>query len=166
LLLFFGDQWLGSMVAAPGYVAGALLIVLAAVVWAAYALAQKQLLNKLSSPAILLFIYACASVLLLPTADPARLATLDGLHWMALLYCALNTLGAYGAFAEALAHWEASRVSVVLAVTPLLTVACVWLTHLLWPELIDAEQIGWSGWLGALLVVSGSALTSLAGRRR
>lgn len=166
LLMFFRDQLLGSMRDAPGYVSGALFIVAAAVVWAAYAMAQKQLLNTLSSPAILLFIYACASVLLLPTATPTSLLQLDALHWLALMYCAINTLAAYGAFAEALAHWEASRVSVVLALTPLLTVACVWLTHLLWPALIGPEQIGWAGWLGALLVVTGSAITSLAGRRR
>ncbi len=165
LLIFFRDQLLGSMRDAPGYVVGALLIVAAAVVWAAYAMAQKQLLNTLSSPAILWFIYACASVLLLPTATPSRLLQLDALHWLALMYCAFNTLLAYGAFAEALAHWEASRVSVVLALTPLLTVGCVWLTHAVWPELIQPEQIGWLGWLGALLVVSGSALTSLTGRR-
>jgi drug/metabolite transporter (DMT)-like permease len=166
LLLFFRDQLLGSMLNASGYVLGALLIVIAAIVWAAYAMAQKQLLNTLSSSAILLFVYACASVLLLPTATPGSLLQLDSLHWAALAYCALNTLGAYGAFAEALAHWEASRVSVVLALTPLLTVSCVWLTHLFWPELIQPERFGWGGWLGALLVVSGSALTSLAARRR
>jgi drug/metabolite transporter (DMT)-like permease len=164
--LFFRDQLLGAMQAADGYGFGVLLIVLAAVVWAAYAMAQKQLLSNLSSPAILLFIYACASVVLLPTAAPASLLALDGLHWAALLYCAFNTLAAYGAFAEALAHWEASRVSVVLALTPLLTVACVWLTHALWPELIAPERIGRAGWLGAVMVVSGSALTSLGGRRR
>ncbi len=166
LLLFFRDQWLGALASAEGYTGGVLLIVLAAVVWAFYALAQKQLLRSLSSPAILWFIYACASVLLLPASEPAVLLRLDGLHWLALLYCALNTLAAYGAFAEALAHWEASKVSVVLALTPLLTVACVALTHWLWPSLIAPEAIGWSGWLGALLVVSGSALTSLGGRRR
>jgi len=166
LLLFFRDQLLGGMRDAPGYVLGALLIVIAAVVWAAYALAQKQLLNRLSSQAILFFIYACASVVLLPTASPASLLQLDAVHWLALGYCALNTLAAYGAFAEALAHWEASRVSVVLALTPLLTVACVGLAHWLWPETIAAERIGWVGWMGALMVVSGSALTSLGGRRR
>lgn len=166
LLMFFRDQLFGSMLSASGYVLGALLIVIAAIVWAAYAMAQKQLLNTLSSPAILLFVYACASVLLLPTAAPASLLQLDGLHWAALAYCALNTLGAYGAFAEALAHWEASRVSVVLALTPILTVICVWLAHLFWPQLIQPERIGWGGWLGALLVVSGSALTSLAAKRR
>jgi drug/metabolite transporter (DMT)-like permease len=140
-------------------------VVFAAVVWAAYALLQKQLLLRLSSPAILLAIYVCASVVLLPLARPAALFGLDGLHWGLLLFCALNTLVAYGAFAEALAHWEASRVSAILATTPLLCVGAVALVHMLWPESIAPERIGALGYTGAALVVLGSALTSLMGRK-
>lgn len=166
LLLFFRDQLVAATQAPDRYLLGSLLIVLAAVVWAVYALAQKQLLMKLSSPAVMLFIYATAGVVLLPLADPLPLLQLDALHWIALLYCAFNTLAAYGAFAEALAHWEASRVSVVLAVTPLLTMAVVAAVHALAPNLVDAERIGAAGYAGALLVVVGSALTSLLGTRR
>jgi drug/metabolite transporter (DMT)-like permease len=43
-------------------------VILAAVVWAGYALLQKQRLLRLSSPAMLLFIYVVASVVLLPLA--------------------------------------------------------------------------------------------------
>jgi drug/metabolite transporter (DMT)-like permease len=162
--LFFHDQ-LGA-VTRPQYLLGSGMIVIAAVVWAAYALAQKQLLLRLSSPLILCVIYIAASVALLPLARPLALAALDTGQWIALIYCALNTLGAYGAFAEALAHWEASRVSLVLAVTPLLTLACVELASWLLPELVSPERIGAVGMLGALLVVGGSALTSLLGQRR
>ncbi len=165
LWFFYRDQ-LVAQGGGPDFVKGCLILVLGAVVWAVYALAQKQLLDRLSSPAILLFIYAVASVLLLPLASPAKLALLDGAHWIALLYCAFNTLAAYGAFAEALAHWEASRVSVVLAVTPLLTLLTVHVVHAFAPNLVAAERLGWIGWTGAALVVAGSALASLAGERR
>ncbi|HET6603735.1 MAG TPA: DMT family transporter [Xanthomonadaceae bacterium] len=165
MAVFFRDQ-LATLGGSPRYVVGALLIVAAAVVWAVYALAQKQLLRMLSSPAIMLFIYAAATVVLLPVSEPSRLLQLDGLHWLALLYCALNTLGAYGAFAEALEHWEASRVSVVLALTPLLTMAVVIAGHALAPQLVAPEHIGALGIVGALMVVAGSVLTSLLGRRR
>ncbi len=50
---------------------------------------------------ILLFIYVVASLVLLPFARPASLLQLDALHWAVLAYCAFNTIGAYGAFAEA-----------------------------------------------------------------
>jgi len=163
--LFFRDQLL-QLAASPDYVLGSVLVLLAAVVWAIYALAQKQLLMRLGSPLILVFIYVVATLALWPLARPGSLAGLDGLQWFALIYCALNTLGAYGAFAEALAHWEASRVSLVLAVTPLLTLLSVELAHFFAPSLIVPETVGALGLLGALLVVTGSALTSFLGRRR
>jgi drug/metabolite transporter (DMT)-like permease len=163
LTLFFVEQ-LGVPAAGGGdYLAGSLLVIAAAVVWAVYALAQKQLLMKLSSPAILLAIYVAASVVLLPMSAPAALLRLDGLHWALLLFCALNTLVAYGAFAEALAHWQASRVSAVLAVTPLLCLGFAAGVHQLWPTVIAAERVGLVGLLGALIVVLGSAATSLLG---
>ena len=162
LALFFRDQ---LDVGAKGYLAGSALVIIAAVVWAAYALLQKQLLVRLSSPAILLFIFAVASVLLLPLATPSVLLKLDGLHWGLLLYCALNTLVAYGAFAEALAHWEASRVSAILATTPLLCLGTVAIVHAIWPGSMVPEQIGVAGYAGAVLVVLGSALASLMSRR-
>ena len=100
-----------------------------------------------------------------PFAHRSALLRLDGLHWAMLAYCALNTIGAYGAFAEALAHWEASRVSAILAATPLLCIAAVALVHLQWPQLLAPERISTTGYVGAILVVAGSAAVSLLGRR-
>jgi drug/metabolite transporter (DMT)-like permease len=165
LLLFFADQS-GRASTGPRYPLGAAVIVAAAVVWAAYALVQKQLLVRLGSPAILGFIYLSAALLLLPVSSPTRLLALATSQWIALLYCAVNTIAAYGAFAEALAHWEASRVSVVLALTPLLTLGTVELAHRLAPAWVNPENIGLLGAAGALLVVSGSIATSLLGQRR
>jgi drug/metabolite transporter (DMT)-like permease len=164
MLLFFRDQ-LAAARQAPGYLVGSAWVVLGALVWAGYALLQKQLLLRLGSMQILLLIYVAASVVLLPFSHPSALLRLDGLHWAMLGYCALNTIGAYGAFAEALAHWEASRVSAILATTPLLCIAAVALVHLGWPQLIAPERISALGYAGALLVVAGSAAVSLLGRR-
>lgn len=170
LLLFFRDQ-LAHADAAPGhagagaYITGSLLVVLAAVVWAVYALAQKQLLVRLGSMQVLLAIYVAATLLLWPAAHPSHLLRLDGAQWALLGFCALNTVVAYGAFAEALAHWEASRVSAVLATTPLLCLAVVSAVHALWPSMLGPEPMSALGWGGALLVVAGSATVSLLGRR-
>ena len=114
-----------------------------------YALMQKQLLTRLASPAIQVFIYLLASVVLLPLAHPRALLALDARHAWLLAFCAINTLVAYGAFAEALAHWEASRVSAILATTPLLTLATIAAVHGLWPEAIAAERVGAWGYVGA-----------------
>lgn len=177
LALFFRDQLVVAVINPKGgssphlpdqatYLFGSGLVIFAAVVWAIYALLQKQLLLRLSSPAILLFIYVVASLALLPLTRPAALLELDGLHWGLLLFCALNTLVAYGAFAEALAHWEASRVSAILATTPLLCLGTVAAVHALWPASIASERVTLLGYAGAALVVLGSALTSLMGTNR
>jgi drug/metabolite transporter (DMT)-like permease len=166
LLLFFADQARHSTLGSQRYALGSALVVIAAVVWAAYALIQKQLLVRLGSPAILLFIYLVASLVLLPLAHPAALLQLAPRYWWLLGYCALNTLVAYGAFAEALAHWQASRVSTILATTPLLSLGVIWLVHWAAPTLIAPEHVSWAGYAGALLVVAGSAMSSLLGNPR
>ena len=163
MALFFADQ-LAAAARAPGYVLGSALVIVGAVVWAVYALLQKQLLVKLGSMQILLFIYVVATLMLLPFAHPATLLQLDALHWAVLAFCAFNTIGAYGAFAEALAHWEASRVSAILATTPLLCIAAITGVHALWPQWLAPERITALGWIGASLVVAGSAAVSLLGR--
>lgn len=165
MLAFFGDQLDGAGAQSSNYLVGSGLLVLSAAVWAVYALAQKQLLAALSSPMILCFIYLVASIALLPLSTPSQLWTLDATHWIAVIFCALNTLAAYGAFAEALAHWEASRVSLVLALTPLLTLAAVAVGHALAPQLVRPESIGVLGFVGAAAVVCGSAIASLLGAR-
>ena len=142
------------------------LVIFAAIVWAGYALIQKQLLLRLSSQSILFFIYAAASILLLPFSHPQKIMQLDGKHAWALAYCAINTLIAYGAFAEALVHWHASRVSAILAVTPLLCLACVAIVHSLSPGSIASEHVTTLGYVGAALVVVGSSLSSLLGQKK
>ncbi|MGH8028353.1 MAG: DMT family transporter [Arenimonas sp.] len=165
LVLFFQDQWRGGG-AAPGYLPGSALVVVGAVVWAVYAMAQKQLLQSLDSTAVLWVIYVVATLCLWPFARPSTLAGLDTLHALMLVFCALNTLVAYGAFAEALAHWEASRVSAVLATTPLLCLACVAVVHAWWPAGLAPEAIGVAGYVGAVAVVVGSSMSSLLGQSR
>lgn len=162
--LFFRDQ-VARAGADSGYALGSAWVVAAAVVWAGYALLQKQMLTRLSSSAIQCFIYALAAVLLLPLAQPRTLLAVDGRHAWLLAFCAANTLVAYGAFAEAIAHWQASRVSAVLAATPLMSLAAIALVHGLSPASIAAERVGALGYAGALLVVVGSAMSSLLGGR-
>ncbi len=161
LLLFF-NQRLPALLALSGAEAiGVGLVVVAGIVWAAYALAQKQLLMRLSSVNILLLIYIGAAVLLLPLARPASILQLSPFQLGLLAFCTFNTLGAYGCFAEALAHWEASRVSAVIALTPLVTIAAVLGFAALWPGTGMAEGLDGIGLVGALVVVVGSVMTAL-----
>jgi drug/metabolite transporter (DMT)-like permease len=165
LLLGFGlffNQRLGELLTSlTSYTTGVLVVLLAAFLWVFYGLAQKQLLTQWSSPQIMMTLYLACALLLSPWAHPLQALQLSPLQGWLLLACCLNTLVAYGAFAEALAHWEASRVSATLSITPLVTFVAVALAALWWPDHVQPEQINLLGYAGALLVVLGSALTAL-----
>lgn len=160
--LFFNqrlDELLSSL---SDYTAGVLIVLLAAFVWTFYGLAQKQLLTVWNSLQVMMVIYLACALLLTPWAQPLQILQLSSLQGWLLLACCLNTLVAYGAFAEALAHWEASRVSATLAITPLVTFGSVALAAIWWPDYVLPEQVNALAYVGAALVVLGSALTALA----
>ncbi len=162
LMLFFNNRLDELVYRLNNYTAGVLLITAAAVSWAMYALAQKQLLRSFSSESIMLFIYFMGALLFFPFAKPVRVAGLDGTGLLLLGFCAFNTLIAYGSFAEALDHWEASRVSMILATTPLITMAGMKLCAVLFPGFVGAEQLNYLSIAGGVLVVAGSIMSSLS----
>lgn len=185
-LVFFKErftprQWLGFAVLIPGLLLffnrrlpeltdlsgglglGVLLLVFASIVWAAYALAQKQLLKALNSQQVLWILYLGAVLLLWPWSRLGEIRGLDTLQMWMLIFSCLNTLVAYGAFAEALEHWEVSRVSAVLALSPLFTILGMWLVNTFAPGLLERDHLNAISVGGALLVVAGSALCALGG---
>lgn len=165
LVLFFNQQ-LSNLIAAPGkYLLGSGIILLAAATWAIYALAQKQLLQKLPSSNIMLLIYSSCAIFFSPFAKPCLIPTLNSLQLGMLIFCALNTVLAYGAFAESLEHWEASRVSAVLALAPIVTLIAVWIVSLWMPTLIAPERLTLLALFGAVLVVVGSMAIALGKSR-
>ncbi len=149
-----------------GFGIGPALIVGAAVLWAAYGLSQKRLLSVWHSGAIMWTIYVVGAVVLLPLARPADLMKLDGFRLLVLIYCGFNTLIGYGSFSEALAHWEASRVSAVVATTPLITVALMPVASRAFPDYLAPERLSPWSILGAVLVVAGSFLAAVRVPRR
>ncbi|MDP2713298.1 DMT family transporter [Rheinheimera sp.] len=162
LLLFFNERLLLLVLQAGSETLGVLLVIAAAVTWAAYALAQKQLLVHYSSKQVMYLLYVAGSIAFLPLSDFSPLQSMSQLHWALLIFCCLNTVVAYGAFAEALHHWEASKVSAVLAVTPLFTILFANVIGWLLPGFLVPQQLNLWSWLGAIFVVLGSALTALA----
>lgn len=159
--LFFNQRLSELLTSLSDYTAGVLLVLAASTVWTFYALGQKQLLTVWNSLQVMMVIYLFCALLLTPWVHPLESLQLSPLQGWLLLACCLNTLIAYGAFAEALAHWEASRVSATLAITPLVTFAAVALAAWLWPDYVQVEQINSLAYGGAVLVVLGSALVAL-----
>ncbi|MCF5654314.1 DMT family transporter [Pseudomonas poae] len=160
--LFFNQRLAELLTSMGAYTAGVLTVLLATTIWVFYAVGQKQLLTVWNSLQVMMVIYLFCAALLTPWAQPLEALALSPLQGWLLLACCMNTLVAYGAFAEALAHWEASRVSATLALTPLVTFVAVALAAWWWPGFVQAEEINALGYFGALVVVMGSAMVALA----
>lgn len=164
LLLFFNERLAELFTSLSGYTTGVLLAVLAAIVWVVYALAQKAMLKRYTSPQILVMIYMICAVMLTPLATPSQIQLMDPRQLGMLMFCCINTLVGYGAFAEAMARWQASQVSAVITLAPLFTIIFVDLASLVWPEFIAPVALNSLGYLGAMVVV-GSAMFSAIGHR-
>jgi drug/metabolite transporter (DMT)-like permease len=161
LPLFFNRRLPELMNLRSGLGLGVALLVVSSFVWALYGLAQKWMLRRLQSQQILLLLYIGSTIVLLPAAHPASILRVDTLQTWMLVFCCANTVIAYGAFAEALKHWEASRVGATLTLTPLFTMATMWILERTTPGLVKPEQLHALSVLGALIVVGGSMLCAL-----
>lgn len=164
LMLFFHHRLRDLAGVEEGYLLGLLLLLLAAVTWSGYGLAQKKLIKHVRANDLLLLLYIAGTLCFLPASSPAQILQLDSLGLMMLVFAALNTIIAYGSFGIAMTHWEASRVSAVITIAPLLTLLFVFLSNTLYPGFVQTETLDWMNWLGALLVVSGSTLAALGNK--
>jgi len=156
--LFFQHRLQEIFTSLTEYTFGVILIIGASVTWAVYALAQKQLLKLFTSQQILLLIFLSGTIIFLPTAAPGTLLALDVTGILLLAFCSVNTLLAYGCFAESLEHWEASRISAILAIVPLLTLIFMELSIPVFPDVVSSEKITWVSFLGAIVVVTGTVI--------
>lgn len=165
LLLFFNQQFSNTGdINSDRFLVGFIIMLGASSTWAVYAILQKKMLNHFSSNQIMWFIYLFSTLFFLPVASPTDIGSLDVLALLLLVFCCANTLIAYGTFAESLEYWPASKVSAVLAITPLLTVLFATLAATIWPSMFKAQILNELAYVGALLVVTGSILTALGNR--
>lgn len=165
LPLFFNRRLPELMHLDSGLGRGVALLVFASIIWAVYGLCQKKLLRRMQSQQVLVLLYAGSAIVLFPGAHPSQLAELSTLQWWLLAFCCVNTVVAYGAFAESLAHWDASRVGAVLALTPLFTMIAMWILEHAAPGLVRPEQLNVASLAGAGVVVGGSMLVALGGAK-
>lgn len=163
--LFFNERLHELLFEMSDYTVGVLFVLAAAISWAAYALVQKQLLKHYSSGTIMFIIYFTGFIIFSPKAQPGTISDINSAQLFLLLFCIANTLIAYGSFAEALNHLEASRVSTVLAIVPLLTVIFMEISVRVFPGFENSEPLNDLGYIGAVLVVIGSMVSSITSPR-
>ena len=146
-------QWLS--VSSVQWVIGDMLVLLAAVSWAFFALLQKHWPTPLSAFARLAVISLAGCVVLSPFvmwewSDPSRPVW----HWQAtglvLAAGVFPGIGAYAIYAWAQRHLGASKVGLALYLSPL------WGALVSWGVL--NEPLGWHHLMGALLILPGVAL--------
>ncbi|HPQ39249.1 MAG TPA: DMT family transporter [bacterium] len=179
---FSRNQWIGLLVLIGGmmvffvpeirsitqvdrrFFAGAGFIMLAALSWAIYAICQKQLLVHYSSQQVIVVVFLGGTLFLLPCSTPLNILNLDPVRIGLVIFAGFNTILAYGAFSEALNHWDASRVSAVLTTIPVQSVILMLAAQSFFPVYIEPELLTPGKFIGAVIVVTGSMICSLARR--
>ena len=164
LVMFFNTNLLEILTRLTDYTWGVLLGFGAAIVWVAYGVAQKVLLRRLASQQILFLLYTLCALVLLPVAHISLIWQLDNWQLGCLLFCAFNTLVAYGALAEAFARWQAAQVSALVTLTPLFTLLFSELLSLGWPDFFAIPSLNTLGFIGAIVVVSGAMFSAIGHR--
>lgn len=103
---------------------GNLLVLASAASWSVYAALQKRLGARHSAHAVLVGVYLAGALFTSPGAFAIPWGA-SLLVWGFIAYLVLNTLLAYGAFAESLRHVDASVTTVITTFAPVVTVAIV-----------------------------------------
>ena len=159
LLMFFSPKYDDVFLSFNRYGLGLVLLLGAALVWVCYAIFQKILLREFTAQETMLIFYWIGVLFFFPASSFEELPKLSTFQWSLILFCGLNTLIAYGSFSEALTHIEASRVSAILATTPLITLFLVQISP---KTIINPEPLNFIVIVGAFFVVTGSIITSTA----
>ncbi|BFU60898.1 MULTISPECIES: DMT family transporter [Rodentibacter] len=158
--LFFNDRF-DVFNGLNRYSIGVILSVSAALVWVAYGMAQKLMLRKFSSQQILLMMYFGCAIVFTPMAEFSQVQALTPFAFACFIYCCLNTLIGYGAYAEALNRWDVSKVSVVVTLVPLFTILFSHLAHFFSPEYFAVPELNTVSYIGAFIVVCGAILSAI-----
>jgi drug/metabolite transporter (DMT)-like permease len=76
--------------------------------------------------------------------------------WWVALFCAVNTLIAYGCFAQSMKYWPTSQVGPMVALTPLFSLSSTSLVVYLgwWPKKITSTSLDMISIIGIILVIT------------
>jgi len=165
MALFFHDRF-GGMDSQGDYGIGLLILVTAPVFWATYGLAQKKMTGLLGPQQVLVIIYVLGTILLSPFISWGAIAAMSAGGHAFAIGSMIVTVASYITFNEALARWDASRVSAILTLTPLFTLLATRIAASGWPHLFASEHHDAVSWLGAAIVVAGSLCVAVPRYRR
>jgi drug/metabolite transporter (DMT)-like permease len=157
-LLFYRQQLITMLGKEADFNTGVLWIVSGAFAWSIYAVFQKKLVQTHDAQTMNMFIYGLPAILFMPAAKFQHLATLTPGWWILLILLGANTLIAYGTLGAAFKYIEANKISIIVAMNPIITfitMAILSEKHVSW---IPPENISPQGYLAAILVLTGAIL--------
>lgn len=155
---FYGDQLLGFFEEKNQYNLGVLLTLSGAVAWTGYAISQKILVKSYTSAILNIFLFGFPTIIYLPFINLSPLFQLHWSWWLLILFLGVNTLISYSTLAESLRLIEASRVSVIIFINPIITFIIMGILTYADVEWIAHERMTPVTLLGATLVLSGAFL--------
>lgn len=147
------------------YDLGVIYTLFGATVWVVYAAIQKKLVAKHSAQQLNMIIYLVPMLMFVWFADFHKLAHLSFVMWVLVIFLGLNTLIAYGCLAEAFKYLEATKVSIIITLNPIITITTLTVMAYLEVTIIETTIISILGFIGAILVVFG-AILAVAKRRK
>jgi drug/metabolite transporter (DMT)-like permease len=158
LLLFYNQQLTHFAENQLDYKRGILLILLAAIAWAVYAILQKKLVIRYSGASLNLFLFGLPTLLYLPFVNFQQLAGLDFWWWALMVFLGINTLVSYTTLALSLKYLEASKISIILILNPVITFGLMSILGSLQFSLITPEKFTLLSVFGAFVVLGGALL--------
>lgn len=164
LVLFYYNQ-LTAFSSADTYNIGFFWIITAAMAWTCYAILQKKLVLKYEPQLLNLFIYGIPALLLTPTVNLNDFSGMDLWQWILLFFLGLNTLVAYGFLAVAFKYTQAYKVSTIITLNPIITLAAMTLLYHVEVSWLQGERLSPLSIIGALLLLTGAVLAVFFSRK-
>jgi drug/metabolite transporter (DMT)-like permease len=163
IALFYSEQLRDLVSGGENFTLGMMLVLGGGLAWAAFATSQKALLQKMGPNQLNLFIYGACALALIPFVSFAELKGMPMANWYILLYLGLNTVLAYGSLAIAIKNTEATRVSVIITLNPIITFITMAILSHMQVSWIEPESFSLLSILGALSVLGGAITVISAG---
>ena len=159
LLVFYKEQLQLITTEKSTLKIGVIWVLVAAVAWAAYSVLLKILVLKHPPMQLNLVIFGLPVLLYLPFVNFSHFTNIGITGWLILLFLGLNTLFAYGLLSMAIHYIEANKVSVILVLNPVLTLALMAIISHSDATWIKHEHYTLATIIGAAIVVAGAILT-------
>ena len=166
-LIFFYQKQLSSMnTGQDQFIKGVLLTFAAAIAWSFYSISQKNLVKTYPVQQINLFIYSFAAVVYTPFVDFSVLGEIPAWAWLILILLGVTTVAAYGFMGEALKYTDASRISVIVILNPILTFIILELMQYFNVTNVTFTSVPFLAYVGAALMMIGAVLANIGGKKK